>query len=181
LELTTYDDPDAGDGPMDFDLETLTLIAENAFRKHPDIEEMVDRTVTLAWYRWGQLGEAGKLTEENWKGAVGYTIRQVRAGRTLEGATVRDVTDEAARHRHGIKVEHCGDYWGFLDERDNPAELAQAKDTLETYRAGLDGKKRRALDMMVAGADNTEVRDTLGISAGRVSQLRREFWTGLQE
>ena len=97
---------------MDFDLTALTRIAENAFRNHPDREEMVDRTVTLAWYRWGQLGEAGKLTEENWKAAVGYTIRQVRTGRTLEGATVRDVTDEAAQHRHGIKVEPSGDAGG---------------------------------------------------------------------
>ena len=166
---------------MDFDLTTLKLIAESAFRTHPDTEEMADRTVTLAWYRWGQLGEAGKLTEENWKAAVGYTIRQVRQGRTLEGATVRDVTDEAARHRHGIKVEHSGECWGFLDERDNPAELAQAKDTLETYRAGLDARKRRALDLMVGGADNSEVGDTLDISNGRVSQLRREFWTDLQK
>src|SRR3954469_14999500 len=101
---------------MDFDLTTLTLIAENAFRRHPDVEEMVDRAVTLAGYRWGQLKEAGKLTGENWKAAVGFTIRQVREGRTLEGATVRDISDEAARHRHGIKVEHTGECWGFLDE-----------------------------------------------------------------
>src|SRR4051795_7856179 len=111
---------------MDFDLTTLTVIAENAFRNHPDAEEMVDRAVTLAWYRWGQLEGAGKLTEGNWKAAVGFTIRQVRAGRTLEGATVRDVSDEAARHRHGIRIEHS-DCWDLLDERDNPADLAQAR------------------------------------------------------
>src|SRR5258708_1225637 len=126
---------------MDFDLMSLTLIAESAFRKHPDREEMVDRTVTLAWYRWGQLSQAGKLTQENWQAAIGYTIRQVRTGRTLEGATVRDVTDEAAQSKHRIKLEHYRDCRGFLDERDNPADLAQAKDTLETYRAGLDDRK----------------------------------------
>lgn len=143
------------------------------------IEEMQSRGRGLAWMAWTALEKEGRLDEAIWNVSLGYMLRQLRVGRTPEGrggSQTRDLTSlRAERITGGDAVE------GLTSTRDDPADVAEARDLLEVYEGRIGERDKRLLERILQGATVGELREEFNVSPGRVSQKRREFRTGIEE
>ena len=116
------------------------------------------------------------------------------AGRRVCGAErLRDALSPLARLRGRVTLERLGDR--VRDRRRRPgeavaAELAAADPRVRVpdqaafrvdfprFRGGLPDAKRAALDLLAAGWGTGAAAARLGVTPGRVSQLRRELADG---
>ena len=122
-----------------------------------------------------------------------YAVAQVRAGRRVGGRlNVRDVTSEYCQRRTGVVVERLDRFdwregqWKEMlveDRRSTPADLAAIKLDFHAWLATLGKRDRQIAENLAIGESTHGVAQKFGISAGRVSQLRRSFydaWQALQ-
>jgi hypothetical protein len=114
-----------------------------------------------------------------------FAIAQVRAGRRVgTPLNCRDVLSEHARRRNHFKVERLDRFdttnasWteAVVEDHHTPVfdQVAFRIDFPE-WLSRLSGRNRRIAETLAEGATTQEVAARFGISAGRVSQLRREL------
>ena len=116
---------------------------------------------------------------------AGYAARQVRAGRRVGSSrNIQDVSSHYARLVRGIRIEslerfdsHEGVWTEVLieDRRAGPAETAAARIDVACWLRSLSVKNRRIAQALAHGGDVVTVARSFGISASRISQLRREL------
>jgi hypothetical protein len=112
-----------------------------------------------------------------------YAAAQVRAGRQVaERLNVRDVTSRYCQHRTGVRVERLDRYdpkeecWQEIiveDHRAGPAETAAMRIDFATFLRSLTRYERKLALKLAQGESTSAAASRLGISAGRVSQIRR--------
>jgi hypothetical protein len=149
-------------------------------------EEYVAEMVALTW-RWHlRLAERGKDAARFPSALAGYAARAVRSGRKLAGMDrAKDVLSPQARQRHGFAVAKLPDYSALdgspLDEalHDNTqspvVEQVCFRLDFPPWRASRAERDRRILDELMLGERTLDVAARHGITAARVSQLRREL------
>ena len=197
--------PAPGDAPGDRFLALLPRVELHArvyFRFLPPDrkEEAVAETVALAWRWFLRLTERGKDASQFVSALASYAARAVLSGRQLPAQPpAQDVLSEAAQRRHGFQVERLprntrhpfDEVYGpvqaqrhidALEEilRDNtvtpPPDQAAFRIDFAAWRGTRTQRDRGILHELMLGERTGQVARKYGISASRVSQLRRAFY-----
>jgi hypothetical protein len=149
-------------------------------------EEAVAEMVALAWKWHWRLFARGKDAARFPTAIATFAARAVRGGRKLAGADrARDALSPLAQRRKGFAVSPLPSgsslHRNAFDEalRDNTrspvGEQVCFRCDFPAWRAGRNERDRRVLDDLMLGERTLDVAGKHGLSAGRVSQLRREF------
>lgn len=181
--------------PQDRFLELLPSIerqARKAFYDRPpaEREELIQEVVANAYVAFTRLVELGKQELAYATPLTMYAVRHVHSGRRV-GTPVnkRDVLSPANRY---VTVEPLqqfdrsdGEWKEVLveDKHVGPAETAAARLDVAKWFRRLPLTKRRVARVLATGETTKATAKKLGLSSGRVSQLRRELqasWRELQ-
>jgi hypothetical protein len=165
-------------------------------------DDFVSEAVALAWKWFRRAAERGKDPGRFAGALASLAVKAVRSGRRLCGQErARDVLSPLAQRRRGFAVEclHaspttpglgcCGnprwqDYLDAFEERlrDNTQtpvfDQVVFRCDFRDWLAALPDRDRRVAAGLMAGGGTGEVAREVGLSPGRVSQLRRELHGG---
>lgn len=179
-------------------LPRVRAVARFATRRVPcpdAREELEAEAVALAWRAYVALLRRGKDPATFVTTLARRAAQAVLNGRRVCGADkIRDALSPLARLRGRVRVDRLGDRV-VADRRRRPGEVVAAelvaadprvrvpdqaafRVDFPRFRGGLPGAKRAALDLLAAGWGTGAAAARLGVSAGRVSQLRRELAEG---
>lgn len=182
----------AADPESTFEAAVLPRVrrhARVAFR-HPGAEAKEEATaeaVALAWGWYLRLVRRGKDVRRFPSAVATFAARQVRCGRRLTGQEAgQDVLSPLAQRRHGFRTRPltAGDARASSDPladrlRDNtvtpPPDQAAFRIDYPAWLARLRERDRRIARDMAAGETTQALARQHAVSAGRVSQLRREL------
>lgn len=114
-----------------------------------------------------------------------YAVKQIRAGRRVGSKlNVRDVMSEYAQQAKRIRVERLNhqiageDPWGEIlveDRKAGPAEIAATRIDVTHWLNTLADKQRQVARALAMGETTSNVARAIGVTAGRVSQIRQEL------
>ncbi len=167
-------------------LPAITRHACCAFRRlGPEArEEAVQEVAANAFRAFQRLVQLGKEDLAYATPLAMYAVRQVRAGRTIASRlSTFDVLSPYRRGNHGCCVErldHCdrGAEWQQTlveDRHAGPAETAAARIDVTAWFRSLPASKRKVARVLATGESTQETARKFGLTAGRISQLRREL------
>jgi hypothetical protein len=162
--------------------------------------DAIAEVVAFAWLWFLRLAEQpAKDVTEFVSALATYAVRHVRSGRRLCGQErAREVLSPVAQHRHGFTVEQLdhstqrsheriyGEPYGqqtmdafeerLRDNTQSPVpEQAAFRIDFPVWLSQLGPRNRAIAEDMTLDLGTGELADKHKISAGRVSQLRREF------
>lgn len=152
-------------------------------------DDCVAETIALAWAWFVRLAQRGKDATEFASALASLAARAVKSGRRICGQErARDVMSPLAQQRHGFVVEKlpdvstlCGNSYdeALTDNTQTPVpEQAAFRTDFPRWRCSYPAHDRDLIDRLMLGDRTSDVANELGISAGRVSQKRREFQAG---
>ena len=170
---------------------------QSAFRRlrPQDREDAVAEARAATWSAWAGLLKQGKDPV-----AVGVTgiahnaVRYVKNGRRVgnrnAGRGAMDVYHRKAQEACGFRVvslDSQAEYdarparnvwrdWLAEDNRVTPADEACFRLDFGVWLAGLPARKRKMAELLAEGHETGVVAQTVGVSNGRVSQMRSESW-----
>ncbi len=132
-----------------------------------------------------RLAELGKLDLCYASVLARYGVAQVKEGRQLGGQmNCQDVASPSCRWRHGVEVERLDQFdrrtqtWREVlveDRSAGPADVAAMRIDFGRWLGMLSARDRQIAEALGAGHSTVDVAERFGVSASRVSQLRREF------
>ncbi|HEU5431661.1 MAG TPA: hypothetical protein VFU81_08365, partial [Thermomicrobiales bacterium] len=132
-----------------------------------------------------RLAERGKADVAYASPLARYAVRQVRSGRQVAcPLNTYETLSVYAQRKLGFSVGrlHQADAadgtWKELlvaDRRATPAELAASRLDFAAWWRRLPRRNRRIAAALAAGATTSETARAFKLSAGRISQLRREL------
>jgi hypothetical protein len=147
-------------------------------------EEAVQATIASACLSYQRLARQGKLHGIRPSSLADYAVRRVRSGRTIGGRqNSLDVHSPLARRKHPIRLHSLtpsrpGDEWqaALLESRRvAPADLAAFHLDFAQWLGGFAQRDRRIISALASGEATSAVAGRFGLTAGRVSQLRRRY------
>jgi len=152
-------------------------------------EECIAEMVALAWKWHLRLAERGKDATRFPTALATFAARAVRCGRKLAGMDrARDALSPLAQQRQGFAVGKLPDRGTLngspLEEalRDNTRspvdEQVAFRLDFPAWLRTLTPRDRRLVEGMALGHRTLDLARRFRLSAGRVSQLRREFKRG---
>ena len=174
-------------------LPKIESYANWAFR-HLDVEargNAVSDVIANAWVAFDRLVKAGKSSLVYPTVLARYGVAQFNEGRRVGTSTnTRDVTSPAAKrkHQHQIaSINRCDDdneSWKSIvveDRSAGPAEIAQVRIDFDAWLDSLTEKQQRAANLMCEGSSTSELSENIGVTSGRISQIRRELEQNWQQ
>jgi hypothetical protein len=160
-------------------LPALRKMARISFRHLPPEakEESITNAIGLAWkafyflFRKGRAGEPGLLDS-----CLRYSIRQCRAGRLPQGCPRKK--DTLAPRWVGPTRLDDFDPEGFVSRSTPiPDAVIFRVDVAEAFFSTLSDRQRKMAVDLAGGMSTSECAAKYKLSAGRISQFRREFKT----
>ena len=154
--------------------------------------EAVQETVASAFVAYARLVKLGKEELAYATPLAQFAVRRVRAGRMVGApVNVNDVTSRWCQRRRGICVESLDQQDGrpgwreivVEDRQAGPADIAATKIDFEDWLCKLPLRQRAIAEVLATGEETGTVARRFGLTAGRVSQLRRKLhrsWCLLQ-
>ena len=115
-----------------------------------------------------------------------HAVAQYWSGRRVGAAlNINDVCSSYCQRRRAIRVRpliRCNDAGGWRemlveDRRASPADLAASRIDFAAFMASLSRRMRRIAELLAIGETTNRVAELLGVTAGRISQIRRELKT----
>jgi hypothetical protein len=171
-------------------LPAVQTHAQIQFRKLPaeKREEAIQETIAAACVQFQLAAAQGKLHAVRPGMLADFAVRHTRAGRHVGGVQDRakDVLSTNCHRQYGVKVEsyyaarscHGTDGWrqvAISDRKVPVPDLAAFRIDFARWLRTLCHRDRRIIAALVAGQSGKFVADKFGITAGRVSQLRRRY------
>jgi hypothetical protein len=154
-------------------------------------EELVARTVALAFSMFVRLVNRGKSDVAYPSPLAIYACRQVLAGRSLgTRLNVRDVTSRHCRIQKGVHVERLDHFdredgsWREIlveDRKSTPADIAAARIDIPSFFATLTPREREIAEILASGESTSSAAEKFSVSAARISQLRRRLYEKWQQ
>lgn len=148
-------------------------------------EEAVQEALANAMVAYRRLAELGKIELAYGSPLAQYAVRQVRSGRRVAGSlNVYETLSHYAQRKLGFAVarlhqaDAAEDTWKEVlvaDRRATPAELAASRLDFAAWWRRLPRRKRRIAAALAGGATTSETARAFKLTAGRISQLRREL------
>jgi hypothetical protein len=143
-----------------------------------DREEAMQATITYAAVAYAQLAKRNRLALAYPAPLAAYGLKQYRAGRLVGGRlNSRDTCSKRCQRKGGYSVEPLDDWNDVLADsrRATPAEIAALRIDFGDWLKTLSPRDRRLARELARGEATGVVARLLRITAGRVSQLRREL------
>jgi len=153
-------------------------------------DEAIQEVVCNCCLAFARLVEQGRQDETTWSPLAKYAVAQVKAGRRVGNSlNIKDVSSQYCQKRKGVTVTRL-DRWDDQDQEwtqlavedrhATPADLAALRIDFREFLRSLSRRNREiALELAKQHATNW-IAEQFAISAGRVSQLRRELWEAWQ-
>jgi hypothetical protein len=148
-------------------------------------EEAVQAVVCNACCAMARLAELGKLDLAYATVLARYGVSQVRDGRMTGGhLNCRDMLSRYCQRLKGVVVERLDKYdsaageWEEIiieDRHATPADVVAFRCDFSDWLASLTRRDRRIAETLALGNRTSDVAKRFKVSAGRVSQLRREL------
>jgi hypothetical protein len=187
-----------GASPSDAQLQQLFLAAMMPrLASHADVclagvrcsQERADlraEMFALGWEWFVRLAQHGKKPDTFPTAIATFAGRAVKSGRRLSGQlSAKDVLSPVAQRRHGFTVGPLPEFTtangDVIDEalHDNtqtpPAEQAAFRVDFPAWVGRRSDRDRRLIREMMVGERTRDIAAGVGLTPGRVSQLRREF------
>lgn len=175
-------------------LPTIQRHARACFRRLPRDarEEAVAETVANALAAYARLVQLGKEDVAYATPLGRYAVARTRCGRWVGGRhNVRDVSSNVCRHRNGVVMQRIGfreydkrtgDWQDVVveDRRSGPADIAATRVDFKSWLATLSWRDRQVAEVLAVGESTRSAARMFRLSAGRVSQLRRELFEAWQ-
>jgi len=174
-------------------LPAIRQQAQVAFCSCPneEREELIAEVVANAFCAFHRLAERGKTDLAYATPLAWYAIRQVREGRRVgTKMNAHDVTSRYCQQTKEITVDrldqfdHEQDSWQEVlveDRQATPADIAVTRIDFAVW-LGRFSRQRRQIAKVLARGETTKVTaKRFGLTAGRVSQMRREFQDAWRE
>jgi DNA-directed RNA polymerase specialized sigma24 family protein len=155
-------------------------------------EEAVQEAVATAFVAYARLVKLGKEDSACAGPLARFAVRRACSGRTIAGSVnVNDVSSRWCEIRRGIRGESLDrqeghENWREIvvqDRRATPAEIAITRIDFQAWLSSLPGRQRKIAEVLATGEGTKQVARHFGLTAGRVSQLRRSLhrsWCLLQ-
>ena len=147
--------------------------------------EAVQEVVANACQAYARLVELGKTDIAYASALARYGVRQTRDHRKVGGhLNVLDVLGKYCQTRKGLTVERLDkfdaakDEWEEIvveDRHAGPADTARVRLDFSEWLASLPVRHRRLAQYLSLGNKTGDAAKKFRVSAGRVSQLRREL------
>jgi hypothetical protein len=148
-------------------------------------EEMIAEVLANCWVAFVRLMERGLDDAIYPTPLAQFAIRQVRSGRKVGGRlNANDVSSAYAQKSNGFALESLDQYsqrkkqWKEIlveDRRTGPAETAASRIDVGEWLRSLPKRSRRIAETLASGETTKKAARIHGVSAGRISQLRREL------
>ena len=176
-------------------LPAIRQYAFMAFRSHPreERDELTAEVVASAFCAFHRLVQRGKADLAYATPLARYAVRHVRSGRRVGAAlNIHDVSSRYCQQASNIRCERLDQYdeqedsWREVlveDRQATPADLAATRIDFSTWLRGLSKRSRRVAKILAQGETTQAVAKQFGLTAGRISQLRRELqesWQAFQ-
>jgi hypothetical protein len=147
--------------------------------------DAVQEVVASAFVSYVRLTERGKAEMAYASPLARHGACQYLSGRRVGNQmNVRDVTSDYCQRSKGVMVEHLDhiddptDEWREIvveDRHAGPAEVAITRVDFGAWLETLPERTRRVAETLATGEGTGHVAKNFGISASRISQLRREL------
>jgi hypothetical protein len=149
-------------------------------------DDAIAEVVALSWKWVVRLTQRGKDIQSFVSAIASFAAKAVKSGRRLCGQEkAKDVLSPRAQQRRGFSVGKLPDFSSLSSNplmealADNtqtpPDEQAAFRIDFPVWLATFSERQRRIIEDLMAGERTVEVSQKYGISAARISQLRREF------
>lgn len=163
-------------------LPSIERQARRALARIPrrDREEALQAIVAYAAVAYARLVQRGKAHLGYPTPLAKFGLKQFRAGRNVGSRmNSRDVGCTSCRR---ARVEQLDDWKEILVEtrRSTPAEIASLRIDFGDWLRTLTPRNRQVASALARGEQTNTVAKLFRLSAGRVSQLRREMYSSWQ-
>ena len=166
----------------------LKYVAPAFHKLRPEAKaEAVQEAVANACVAYSRLVERGKESLAFATVLARYAVAQVRAGRQVGGRlNIRDVSSDYAQYRKQFRLERLDRYdpkegcWQeavIEDYRTPVADQVSFRIDFPDWLKTLPRRERKIAEALADGHRTTDVAHRFGLSLGRISQLRRQFFT----
>jgi len=156
-----------------------------AYLKPEARAEAVQEVVANACQAYARLVEQGKTAVAQPIALARYGVKQTRDHRKVGGhLNIQDVLSGYCQSRKGVVVERLDKFntrentWEEVlveDRHAGPSEIACTRIDFRDWLDSLKHRDRRIAESLAAGNHTADVARRFQISAGRISQLRREL------
>jgi hypothetical protein len=168
-------------------LAMITKTARVAFR---DLdaeakEEAVAEVVAAAFIMFVGLVERGREALAYGSVLANFGVKRVKIGRkAATPMNVRDISSEYSQLAKGLSLQRLDRFdteenaWREVvveDHRVGPAEVVATKLDFESWLRSLPRRTRKIAAVLAAGETTTRTAKRFKVSAGRISQMRREL------
>lgn len=150
-------------------------------------EEAMDEAIVHSLLAFVRLYKQGRADAATPSSLAWYSSRQIRRGRPAVGKmNGRDVLSRYAQIGNGIQIDRTQGQWIELladDKKASVEEQVAARMDVTAWFATLTQRMRRIAKDLAFGFSTSEVAKKYGVTAGRISQLRRYFeesWLAFQ-
>lgn len=172
-------------GPFLAMLPAIERQARHLLRKRPprEREEAQQAIIGYAAVACARLAERNHLELAYPTPLARFGFKQYRAGRSVGGSTnSKDVTSTRRQRERGCPMEPLDDWQESLVEprRTTPAEIAGFRVDFGAWLRTLTPRDRQLAKQLARGERTSAVANMFKLTAGRVSQLRRELWVSWQ-
>jgi hypothetical protein len=150
-------------------------------------EEAIGEAVMHSLLAYVRLHEQGRAEAATPSSLAWYSSRQVKRGRPAAGRmNGKEPLSRYAQIGNGIQIEPHGKWIDMLieDKRAAVPDQVAAKMDIGAWFATLNKRMKEIAKDLAFGCSTNEVARKHGVSAGRISQLRRtleESWTAFQQ
>ena len=151
-------------------------------------DELIAEVVAHCFVAFRRLVARGKMELAYPTVLAGFAVKQVRAGRRVGGRlNIRDITSRHCQIHNGVRRRGLGDSHrnerltdevALEDKTTSPADLACFRIDFAAWMESLDRRTRSIAQTLATSETTKETADKFGVSAGRVSQIRRELEQG---
>ena len=148
------------------------------------VSDAVQEVLACSLVAYVKLYERGRAHLAFPSVLVRYAVAQFHCGRRVgTPSNSRDLFSPLASHRRGVYVNELDQHGNAVDWRDvivenrnsTPADIAAFRIDFAAWLSRLSRRKRGIARMLAAGETTTVTARRFRISAGRVSQIRREL------
>ena len=156
-----------------------------AYLKPEARQEAVQEVVANACQAYARLVELGKTDIAYPIALARYGVKQTRDHRKVGGRlNIKDVLSKYCQARKGLVVERLDKFdkneevWQEVlveDKRCGPAEVAASRIDFDQWLKSLPVRHRKIAQFLSLGSRTSEAARRFRVSAGRISQLRKEL------
>ena len=151
-------------------------------------EDAIEEGVVHSLLSYSRLHGKGRAEKANASSLAWYAVRAVKGGRPAVGRMNRkEPLSRYAQVGSGIRFEHHDGQWIdklVADKRAPIVDQVAAKMDVSAWFGSLTQRTKQIAKDLALGCSTSEVANKHGVTAGRISQLRRmleESWDAFQQ